>query len=168
MSGDVLFNKYSQELLQQLPKGAFLTVKKDDNINVMTIGWGSVGFIWGKPIFTLLVRSSRYTYELLDQTKEFSVSVPLNNDFKKELVLCGTKSGRDVDKFKEANLTPVPGKVISAPVIKECQLFYECKVVYEQLMDPKLLNETEKEKFYSQGDYHVIYYGEILASYVKE
>jgi hypothetical protein len=41
-------------------------------------------------------------------------------------------------------------------------------VVYEQLMDPKLLNETEKEKFYSQGDYHVIYYGEILASYVKE
>ena len=73
------------------------------------------------------VRKSRYTHGLIEKSGEFTVSVPLNKDLKDALMFCGTKSGRDYDKFKECNLTPIPGKEIDTPVIGECQLHYECK-----------------------------------------
>lgn len=168
MFKDLTFDEYSSQLLKQLPKGAFLTVKEGERLNTMTIGWGSLGFIWRKPIFTVLVRYSRYTYELLDKAKEFSVSVPLKGELKKELALCGTKSGRDIDKFKECGFTPLKGKVINTPVIAECDLHYECKVVHQQAMEPALFDPALKGNCYPHLDYHVIYYGEIIATYLKE
>ena len=66
--------------LEQLNKGAFLTTQYGGENNVMTIGWGQIGIIWRKPVMTVLVRKSRYTKTLLDGSKEFTVSVPLNCD----------------------------------------------------------------------------------------
>lgn len=168
MKEDVKYNDYLKEMLEQLPKGAFLTVKDGESLNTMTIGWGTVGFIWQKPIFVVMVRKSRYTYQLLENAKEFTVSIPINKDLKKELAFCGTKSGREIDKFKEGNLTPEPGKVVNTPIIGECDLHYECKVVYQQSMEPALVAEPIKKLSYPKGDYHVMYYGEIVACYVKE
>ncbi|MTI48757.1 MAG: flavin reductase family protein [Firmicutes bacterium] len=168
MKKDINFNEYSTEMLEQLKKGAFLTVKDGDKVNTMTIGWGNIGVVWGKPIFTVEVRYSRYTYELLENSKEFTVSIPLNKDLKKELGICGTKSGRDIDKFTECELTPEQGKVLSTPIVGECELHYECKVVYKQAMEPGTLSDEIKEKYYTNNDYHVLYYGEIVATYVKE
>ncbi|MEG6615081.1 flavin reductase family protein [Peptococcaceae bacterium 1198_IL3148] len=168
MTKDVAYNEYLKELLAQLPKGAFLTTKHQDQLNTMTIGWGTVGFNWGKPVFAVLVRYSRHTYQLIDKAKEFTVSIPIKRDLKKELAFCGTKSGRDVDKFKECNLTAEPAKVVNTPVIGQCDLIYECKVVYQQAMEPALIDEKIHQHSYAKGDYHVIYYGEIVASYVKE
>lgn len=168
MKKDVLYNQYLKEVLEQLPKGAFLTVQDNDKLNTMTIGWGTVGYIWRKPIFVVAVRYSRYTYLLLERSKEFTVSIPLNKDLKKELAVCGTKSGRDIDKFKELNLTPEPAKVINTPAIGECDLHYECKVVYQQAMEPALINENVYKDCYPKGDFHVLYYGEIVACYTKE
>ncbi|MBS4537741.1 flavin reductase family protein [Clostridium sp. D2Q-11] len=168
MYRNIKYNEYSQEMLDQLPRGAFLTTKNEDKLNTMTIGWGSIGFIWNKPVFMVAVRYSRYTYEMLENAKEFSVSVPLKGNLKEELGICGTKSRREIDKFKVCELTPKESKIIDTPIIDECELHYECKVVYQQTMEPGMLNKEIKDQKYPNYDYHVLYYGEIVASYIKE
>lgn len=66
-------------------KGAFLTVENQEKVNTMTISWGNIGYQWNKPIFTVLVRKSRHTYEMLEKGAEFSISIPLNDNFKESL-----------------------------------------------------------------------------------
>lgn len=166
MFREVIYNDYSNLLLKQLPQGVFLTVKSGDKLNTMTIGWGSVGFIWRNPVFTVAVRYSRYTYKLIDEAGEFTVSVPLKKEMKKELAYCGTRSGRDVNKFDECKFTIVSPQVITTPVIGECDLHFECRVVYKQAMEPALVDKGIKTDVYSNNDYHVLYYGEILSSYL--
>ncbi|MCT8976945.1 flavin reductase family protein [Clostridium sp. CX1] len=146
-------------------KGAFLTTKVGDEVNTMTISWGSIGFIWGKPMFTALVRKSRHTYNLLEKAGEFTVSIPLDDSMKKELALCGTKSGRDMNKIKEANLKLEEGRSLSTPVIKGSKVHFECKVVYKQPMTPNLLDEAVDNNSYGTKDYHTIYFGEIIDCY---
>lgn len=165
---EIKYNEYSTELMEQLPKGAFLTVKNGEEINTMTIGWGSLGVIWMKPIFTVLVRFSRYTYELMENANEFTVSVPLKNNLSKALAFCGTKSGREFDKFKECGLTLRPGEKVDTPVIEDCELHYECKVVYKQVMEPATLDKDIKKAKYSDNDFHVMFYGEVVSSYLIE
>lgn len=168
MYKDIHYTDYSKEFINQLTKGAFLNVKSKDSINTMTIGWGNIGFIWGKPILAVMVRYSRHTYQLIEKSTEFTVSLPLKGQLKKELGFCGSQSGKDFNKFKECNLTPKNGKVIETPIIDECDLHYECKIVHKQAMEPGLLDGKINEKYYSNHDYHVIYYGEIVATYIKE
>jgi flavin reductase (DIM6/NTAB) family NADH-FMN oxidoreductase RutF len=69
MANKLAYEEYSQQFLKQLPKGAFLTVKDGDRLNTMTIGWGSIGWIWQKPILMVMVRYSRHTYELIDKAQ---------------------------------------------------------------------------------------------------
>lgn len=88
-----------EAILKTLSKGAFLTTAADGKQNTMTIGWGSLGFKWGQPTFTVMVRQSRYTKELIDANPEFTVSFPVKEGFAQALGLCGSKSGRDLDKF---------------------------------------------------------------------
>ncbi|MGH4137423.1 flavin reductase family protein [Clostridium sp.] len=148
-------------------QGAFLTVKSGDKINTMTIGWGTVGYVWNKPIFTVMVRKSRYTYDFMENSDNFTVSIPLSKNLKNELMVCGSKSGRDIDKFKECNLTLEKSKKVDTPIISECELHYECKIVYKQEMNPELLSKDIVEGSYKTGDYHTLYYGEIVETYIK-
>lgn len=168
MYKEIKITDISREALQQLQKGAFLTVGDGEKVNTMTIGWGSIGYMWNKNIFTALVRFSRYTYELMEKSKDFTVSFPLNNTMNKELGICGTKSGRDLDKIKDANLNLRKGETTQSPIIDNCELHIECKIVYKQNMDGKNLNEEIKSKSYGDDDYHVMYYGEILKAYIKK
>lgn len=162
------YNELSKEMLEQLEKGAFLTVKNKDKVNTMTIGWGSIGYIWNRPIFTVLVRYSRFTHELLENTHEFTVSIPTVSNLSKALGICGTQSGRDLDKINAADLTLQESLSLETPIIKECDLHFECKIVHKQSMEPALLNKAIKSDKYSDNDYHVIYYGEIIESYQTE
>jgi len=148
-------------------QGAFLTVKSEEKINTMTIGWGNVGYVWNKPIFTVMVRKSRYTYDFMENSDDFTVSIPLSKDLKNALAICGSKSGRDIDKFKECNLTLEKSKKVNTPIIGECELHYECKIVYKQDMNPELLSKDITENSYKEGDYHTLYYGEIVETYIK-
>ncbi|MDT8337296.1 MAG: hypothetical protein RQ856_05670, partial [Candidatus Izemoplasmatales bacterium] len=91
---------YTNIVLEKLTPGIFLNTKKDNTINTMIIGWGGINVIWGRPIFIVLVRDSRATYDLIESSKEFTISVPINKNMKKEIAICGTKSLRDMDKFK--------------------------------------------------------------------
>lgn len=164
---EVMYNDYLKETLEVLPKGAFLNVSCGGKDNTMTIGWGSVGIAWGKPVFIVMVRYSRYTYRMLDQAGEFTVSVPLNSDFKKELAFCGTKSGKDYDKFGECNINKIKAHKVNAPLIDGCDLHYECKVVYKQAMEPIAIAPDIDKRFYTNNDFHVLFYGEIIGTYLK-
>ncbi|MBZ4645705.1 MAG: hypothetical protein PWP27_466 [Clostridiales bacterium] len=166
MFKDVPYDQYMTEVTQKLSSGGVFLTVKGEKLNTMTIGWGLIGHMWGKPIFIVPVRKSRFTYGLIEKSSEFTVSIPFDG-LKKELALCGSRSGRDMDKFKEFGLTPVDGKVINTPVIEQCNLHYECKIVYKQEMQPDYLDLEYDEKWYGNKDYHTLYFGEIVACYVK-
>ena len=161
------FSGYLKETFEVMGQiGVLLVSGEMDKPNVMTIGWGTAGIIWGKPIFITLVRPSRYTHGLIEKGKEFTVNVP-TLEMEEIVSFCGTVSGRDHDKFKEKNLTPLPGKKIKCPVVKKCSIFYECRVVHKNLVIPGELFPGITSEFYPQGDYHTIYFGQILAAYKK-
>lgn len=167
MIKEIKYNQYAEKAIEVISNGAFLTTAVDGEVNTMTIGWGSIGCVWGKPIFLVMVRPSRHTYQLIQKSNEFTVSVPLN-DMKKALALCGTKSGRDLNKLAAAGLGTLPGQKISTPVIAGCGLHYECKIVYKQTMTNKNLSPEIDAVKYSTEGYHTMYFGEILATYLEE
>ncbi len=160
------FETLAPHFIDQLRNGgALLTVTNGLETNTMTIGWGTIGVIWNKPIMMVAVRYSRHTYPMLELAGEFTVSVPATGEMRDILRFAGTKSGRDVDKFAECNLTAVAGESITTPIIGEAQDHFECKVVYQQVMEPGMLDAELQQRFYRTGDYHVLYYGEIVNSY---
>ncbi len=162
------------QILPALKKGVLLTVKENGFVNTMTIGWGTMGVEWGKPIFVGLVRGSRHTKPMLDRTGEFTVNIPIEEADREILRFCGTKSGRDCDKIKELGLTLEEPEVISVPGIKELPLTLECKVLYTQLQHPDCFTVASFGKYYPavcediEQDYHTAYYAEIVSAYIIE
>lgn len=160
------FNKNLDVAMEYLHKqGAFLTAKSNEKVNTMTISWGSVGFMWGKPVFMALVRPQRYTNEFIKVSKSFTVSIPFSNDFKKALGVCGSKSGRDINKEIEANIKFINGKEEKFAVIDGCDAYYECNILYSSKLKTEELPEDVKNKFYGSGDTHILYFAEIVNSY---
>lgn len=160
---------YAPAILTELGKGALVTVKADEKVNPMTIGWGTLGIEWGRPIFTVFIRESRFTKTLLEKNPEFTINVPYGNPAKEILGYCGSKSGRDVDKVKELGLTLEAPEKISVPGIRQLPLTLECKVIYKQDQEPAAIDPACRTRYYSQDqDYHTAYYGEIVAAYVIE
>ena len=144
-------------------KGAFLTVKGNDGVNTMTISWGFVGFMWNKPQFITVVRPQRYTKQVLDSGADsFTVSIPFDGNLKEQLAVCGTKSGRDIDKSTVVEF--VPAKNVASPIVAQCGLYYECKINTSQQLDGNLLLPNIAEKFY-KDDFHIMYFGEIVECY---
>lgn len=150
--------KDSDTCLNALPNGAFLTSGKTP-CNVMTIGWGGLMVMWRKQIFVAPIRGSRYTKELMDKTGSFAVSIPKNGEMKKELALCGTVSGRDKNKIDTLHTTQA--KNIDTLLIDGCAKYYECKTLAVLPLEDNMLPPQLKE-FYKDGDYHYLYFGEII------
>ncbi len=161
-------------ILANVGKGVLLTTAAEGKVNTMTIGWGTLGIQWGKPIFIAFVRESRYTKELLDKNPEFTVNIPYGQCDKSILSICGTRSGRDMDKIAQLGLTLEEPETISVPGIRQLPLTLECKVIYRQDQDPDAINEENTARYYpvpegcEKGDYHTAYYGQITAAYVIE
>ena len=157
------YMKVADEVMAQIIKGAFLTVKAGDALNTMTIGWATLGFVWSKPIFMVAVRDSRHTFGIIEKASDFTVSVP-KTDIHDKVMFCGTKSGRDYDKFKECNLELKDSQEVVSPIINTPGIHFECKIVYKSAMDSAHLIE-EYEKIYPDKDYHTLYFGEIMSCY---
>ena len=168
---------YANEIMKAVKTGVLLTTKVDDKVNSMTISWGTLGIEWSKPIFTVFVRENRFTHQL-DKNPEFTINIPYGAYDKKILGICGTKTGRTIDKIKELNLTPeIPNK-ISVPAISELPLTLECRVIYKQKQNENEITDEYKSMFYPQDvdssfhgankDYHTAYYGEIVSAYIIE
>lgn len=161
---------YAERITKALPEGILLNTN-GEKFNSMVIGWGHLGVIWGLSTFTVYVRQSRYTKPALDQTKEFTISVPLEGRLDKEVFrICGTLSGRDVDKEKAAHLTLAEAEQIHTPGIKEVPLTLECKVLYQQEQVLADIPEDVRQRFYTHGtdagDFHTAYIGQIVNAYI--
>ena len=157
---------YASDIMKAMPKGILLTTASGDEVNTMTIGWGSMTVEWGKPIFIAYVRKSRYTKQMLEKNGEFTVNVPVGSCDSKILGYCGRMSGRDVNKIKELGLTLENSDVVSVPGIKELPLTLECKVIYQQEQPIAPIPAEIKERYYPHGDAHTAYYGEIVNAYL--
>ena len=154
---------------EAVPSPGLLLVSVDsrNRPNAMAIGVGSVGPFLERAVFVIWVRPSRYTYELMEETGDFTVNVPATG--MEEIVsYCGTVSGRDYDKFSEKNLTPVPSRYVKSPIIEECIIHYECKVIHKNDVVPETLSDWMKRDMYPRGDYHRLYFGEVVATYADK
>ena len=154
----------ADEVMARITKGAFLTVRAGDKVNTMTIGWATIGYMWKREVFMVAVRDSRYTFQLMEKADNFTVTIPADKTYKDEVMFCGTKSGRDYDKFEHCNLRQKQAIHVDSPVIDIPGIHYECKIIYKSDMDNTLL-DSAVEGLYPKKDYHTLYFGEILACY---
>lgn len=143
-----------------------VTAGDEKKCNTMTASWGGVGIMWSKPTATAYIRESRYTKEFVDNAEYFTLSF-FDEEYRKALNLCGTVSGRDCDKIKEAGLTPY--YVNGTTAFEEAKMIFVCRKVYHQCMGPENFDEKENlDKWYADKDYHTMYLGEIVKVLVKE
>jgi flavin reductase (DIM6/NTAB) family NADH-FMN oxidoreductase RutF len=160
---DVDYMGVAQKVMAQIRKGAFLTVAVDGEKNTMTIGWAAIGFCWRRSVLMVAVRDSRHTFTLMERAADFTVSVPATN-MQDEIMFCGTKSGRDVDKFVALGLRIQAGREVTSPLIDLPGVHFECRTVLKMPMDPQFM-ARDMENLYPQKDYHTLYFGEIVACY---
>ena len=138
-----------------------ITAGTAERCNTMTASWGGLGVLWGKNVATCYVRPQRYTREFLERENYFTLSF-FGPEYRRELSLCGSKSGRDVDKVKECNFT-VRQTQCGAPYFDQARLVLVCRKLYWQDMDPTHFLDGEIDRrWYPEKDYHRIYIGEIV------
>ena len=134
--------------------------------NTMTASWGGAGVLWNKNAAFVFIRPQRYTKEFVDSNPRLTLSF-LPERYRKALAYCGTRSGRDEDKIKNAGLSVwvTPG---GTPAIAEAEVVLECRKMYadplkaESFMESGILKE-----FYPDDDLHDMYICEIEKAYVK-
>jgi len=117
--------------------------------NVITLAW-SMPVSINPPVVAISVAPKRYSHQLIEKTKEFVVNVP-TMDIVRETLFCGRRSGKTYDKFKETGLTPLPAKMIQAPIIKECVAHLECRLQQQITI----------------GD-HTLFIGRVLTAYADD
>lgn len=143
-----------------------ITAGTPGNCNTMTASWGGLGVIWGKPSATAYIRQTRYTKEFVDREELFTLSV-FDEAFRPALNLCGTASGRDCDKIKEAGLTPM--EVEGTTAFEEAKLIFVCRKQYHQFMSPEGFDVKENDsRWYADRNYHTMYIGSIESVFVRE
>ena len=130
----------------------------------MTFGWGTIGSIWGRHIFSVFVRPSRNSFQLLEATGDFTVNI-LPAELAGALDYWGKHSGRDVNKWSKTGLRPVPARRVRSPIVEQGILHFECRVIHLQDLTPEGLAPELVTAYYDSERYHRIYFGEILACY---
>lgn len=135
-----------------------ISAGNSDKFNTMTASWGTFGVLWNKPIAICFVRPQRYTFDFIDKSDYFSLSF-FGEKYRNILNVCGTESGRAVDKIAKTGLHPI---VDSKGIIyyEEAKLILGCRKLYSDFIDPKLILDDKIHKLYS-NDYHKIFIGEI-------
>ena len=131
--------------------------------NTMTASWGGLGYLWNKPVAFVFVRPERYTHEFLEQEPLMTLSF-YGEEHRKALQICGTKSGRDTDKEREAGLTPVAtegGSVTfaEARLTLVCRRLFQCKMEQAHFLDKEVFDRWYNDQ--PGGSLHTIYVVEI-------
>lgn len=144
--------EYVDYTVRRLEKGVLLVSNQEGkNPNVMTISWGFIGFQWSKPVFIVPVRTERFSHPLIAKSGEFVVSIqpPTMDD---DANYCGTRSGKDTDKWVERGFVPVQLPGIATPGIEQANLHYACRVIHTASAEPLTS--------------HTFFFGEIVGAYV--
>ena len=152
--------KFTTDILSVFDKKwALLTAGDSDRFNAMTISWGGLGTLWGKPVATVYVRTSRYTHDFMDTDEFFTVSF-YPEECTQILGVLGSKSGRDMDKMKESGLTPVQaGESMS---FREAEVTLVCRKLFKQQLDVANMPEDVAKAMYEGQAPHDMYIGEIV------
>lgn len=162
----VELKSFSPEIISAFGKtNALLTAGNRNACNTMTIGWCGLGRVWNLPACTVYVRPERYTYQFMEDSDFFTVCGFSAADQKK-LVLCGTKSGRDVNKFQACGFTVRYGAG-DAPFIAEADWALICRKLYAQNMMDSCLKDPRPGKFYHGEGWHRMYIGEVVEAYAR-
>ncbi len=143
---------------------ALLTCGVKGKFNTMTISWGGLGTIWNKPVVTVYVKPIRYTYEFMEKNEYFTISF-YDKEYKKDLGILGSKSGRNINKIELTKLTPEFLKDTTS--FKEAKLTIVCKKIYFQDLDINNINvdsipQSEVDRFYKTEPIHRMYIGEVV------
>lgn len=138
---------------------ALLTAGKNDDFNTMTVSWGGIGELWNKDVCFVFVRPQRYTYEFMEKNDYFSLSF-FGGEYKKELGICGSKSGRDIDKMAETGFIHVDlGESVG---YEQAKLNVVLKKLAYQDMKPDGFIDDSIMNNYANNDFHRVYVGEIV------
>jgi len=140
-------------------KWALLTAGTRDKFNTMTISWGGLGTIWNKPVATVYVRTSRYTYDFMQDNEYFTVSF-YPEEYKKTLGVLGSKSGRDMDKIHDSGLTAK--ELADAVTFDEAQVTLVCRKLFAQELDVKNMPQEIARTMYEGDAPHVMFIGEVV------
>lgn len=148
-----------------------VTAGDSAKFNTMTAAWGGFGMLWSKPTAFITVKDIRYTYQFLKDKHAYTLSF-FDAKYRPALNICGTKSGRDTDKIKEAKLTPIvtPSGMMT---FKEARMVIECEDMYETELDPAAIRPAYKDsivKEYYTADKgkHTLFLSEIKHIWVKK
>ncbi len=141
-----------------------ITAGDKSGYNMMTASWGFAGEMWGSDSVIAMIRPQRYTMEFVDKNNYFTLS--FYGDNKEIHKVCGSKSGRDVDKTALTGLTPVFSD--NTVYFDEARLVLVCKKQYVQRLEENYFIDKEPLKWYSEKDYHYMIIGKIEKVLVKE
>ena len=139
--------------------------EKASGANAMTASWGNMGILWNKPIATVFVRPQRYTYGLCESADRFSLSV-LPDEYRNALKICGTKSGKDLDKLEECSLSCT--EIDGVKVIEQSKVAMICKKLYADDIKKECFVDKDQLKHYPSDDFHRFYILEIEKILVKD
>ncbi|MEG1027636.1 MAG: flavin reductase family protein [Oscillospiraceae bacterium] len=137
-----------------------LTAGNMENYNTMTASWGGLGVLWSRNVVNIYVRPQRYTFDFMEKSEYFTMTF-FKEELRDALKYCGSKSGRDVDKAKECNLTAL--KIGDSVSFEEGEYVVLCKKLYATNINPD--DFTEKaiiDECYPKKDYHRMYTAEII------
>ena len=140
-------------------------MKPEGEVNTMTASWGGIGNIWSKPVFSCVIRPQRYTFEFAESAEIITLSF-FGGDYRKALNLCGTKSGRDLDKISASGFTLI--KENGAAYFSEASLVLVGRKVYADWIKKEcFIDPAIPADIYPAGDYHKMYFCTIEDAFVR-
>ncbi|MBE5055058.1 flavin reductase family protein [Pseudoflavonifractor sp. DSM 107456] len=138
-----------------------VTAGTPEHCNTMTASWGGLGVLWRRNVAMCVIRPQRYTMEFVEREGYFTLSF-FGDKYRRELALCGAKSGRELDKIRECGFT-VAAAEGDAPYFEEAELVIVCRKLYWQDLEPgHFTDPAVLEQCYPEKDYHRMYIGEIV------
>jgi flavin reductase (DIM6/NTAB) family NADH-FMN oxidoreductase RutF len=166
---EIKVNELTDNLFEAISKEWMLvTAGTKDKFNTMTASWGGTGFLWNRPVAFIFIRPERYTFEFIEQNDYLTLSF-LGEAHKDVHKICGSKSGRDIDKVKETGLLPLFTEN-GGITFEQSRLTFECKKLYADMIDPEnFIDKNTIDKWYggAHGGFHKMYVVEIVKVLVK-
>ena len=138
---------------------ALVTAGTEGDYNTMTVSWGGLGTLWGRPAATVYVKKNRYTHEFLEKNDWFTVSF-FPPECRQALAYLGSHSGRDEDKVAAAGLAPV--YLDGAVTFRQARVTLLCRKMYAHDFDVSAVPADVAQDYYRTDPPHTIYVGEVM------
>ena len=172
---DEIGNNFKKTEVESLDENVFrligddwmlITAGDQNDFNMMTASWGTMGILWNKPIAVCFIRPQRYTYKFANKYEYFTLSF-FDEKYRNILQICGARSGKDTDKVQVTGLRPMRTKLGNI-CYEQSRLFFECRKLYFHDLHPDNFIIPRIADFnYPTKDFHRLFIGEIVNCYRK-